>query len=114
VSPDLRDLFEAVLDGRAADLGPEDRARALRAGAAVVLALASAPAPESTSAVALAPGNTLMTLAEVARLLNVHRKTVQRYVRTAGLPACRLPGGDLRFHRHDLLQWMAQRKEQTP
>lgn len=52
-----------------------------------------------------------LTSFEVAGRLGVHVKTVLRYVRTAGLPACRLPGGDLRYAWPDVSRWLTERKE---
>lgn len=53
----------------------------------------------------------LLTAPEVADLLRVHVKTVLRYVRSAGLPVCRLPGGDLRFAWVEVSRWLTERKE---
>ncbi len=52
----------------------------------------------------------LLTSRELADLLGVHVKTVLRYVRVARLPACRLPGGDLRFVWSDVSVWLGERK----
>lgn len=57
------------------------------------------------------PAARLLTAAEVAVRLSLHVKTVLRYVRTAGLPACRLPGGDLRFIWPEVSEWLDGRKE---
>ncbi len=50
---------------------------------------------------------------EVAHRLGIHAKTVLRYVRRAGLPACRLPGGDLRFDWLEVSQWLIERREDS-
>ena len=52
-----------------------------------------------------------LTAREIADRLGLHVKTVLRYVRTSGLPACRLPGGDLRFEWLEVLEWLGRRKE---
>lgn len=52
-----------------------------------------------------------LTAGEVASRLGVHVKTVLRYVRTAELPACRLPGGDLRFAWPEVSEWLGKRRE---
>ena len=53
----------------------------------------------------------LLTAAEVAARLRVHVKTVLCYVRVAEFPACRLPGGDLRFQWPEVSRWLSERKE---
>ena len=52
-----------------------------------------------------------LTSHEVAARLGLHVKTVLRYVRCAGLPACRLPGGDLRYAWPEVSRWLSERKE---
>ena len=53
----------------------------------------------------------LLTSKEVAPLLGVsHPKTVEKWVRTKGLPCVRV-GRNLRFRRGDVLRWRAQRGE---
>jgi excisionase family DNA binding protein len=52
-----------------------------------------------------------LTSHEVADRLGLHVKTVLRYVRCAGLPACRLPGGDLRYAWPEVSRWLNERKE---
>lgn len=52
-----------------------------------------------------------LTAREVADRLGLHVKTVLRYVRVAGLPACRLPGGDLRFAWPEVSGWLGARRE---
>jgi excisionase family DNA binding protein len=52
-----------------------------------------------------------LTTREVAERLGVHAKTVLRYVRTSGLPVCRLPGNDLRFAWPEVSRWLTERKE---
>jgi len=52
-----------------------------------------------------------LTAQEVAVRLGLHVKTVLRYVRRAELPACRLPGGDLRFDPAEVMEWLIARKE---
>lgn len=52
----------------------------------------------------------LLTLPEVARYLQVHEKTVQRWIATRGLPCVRL-GARLRFDAGDVLRWLAGLKE---
>jgi excisionase family DNA binding protein len=53
----------------------------------------------------------LLTLAEVAAHFRVHEKTVQRWVRTRGLPCLRL-GTRLRFDSGDVLRWLSARREE--
>ena len=52
-----------------------------------------------------------LTARDVADRLGLHVKTALRYVRVAGLPACRLPGGDLRFAWPEVSEWLGRRKE---
>jgi len=52
-----------------------------------------------------------LTAREVADRMGLHVKTVLRYVRVAGLPACRLPGGDLRFAWPEVSGWLGARRE---
>src|SRR4026209_919580 len=58
---------------------------------------------------ALTPG-TLWTVRDLARFLNVHERTVARWVRFGRLPCVRI-GSRLRFDRQDVLRWVAARKE---
>lgn len=51
----------------------------------------------------------LMTTAEVATLLRVHRKTVSRYRRFANLPFLRV-GGRIRFEEAQVSRWLQERK----
>lgn len=57
------------------------------------------------------PPDRFLTTQEIAGRLGIHVKTVQRYVRLAGLPACRLPGGDLRFAWSEVSDWLGGRRE---
>jgi excisionase family DNA binding protein len=52
----------------------------------------------------------LLTVAEVARLLRVHPKTVHRLRRGAGIPCVRV-GAQLRFDLQEVLRWLSARKE---
>lgn len=70
-----------------------------------------ASARRPTPIVALPNTDRLLTSHEVAAALGVHVKTVLRYVRRAGLPACRLPGGDLRFSWPAITAWLGERRE---
>jgi excisionase family DNA binding protein len=65
----------------------------------------------SPGSVALSAPERFLTAREVAERLGVHVKTVLRYVRTAGLPVCRLPGNDLRFAWPEVSRWLTERKE---
>jgi excisionase family DNA binding protein len=56
------------------------------------------------------PTDCLWTIAEVARYLRVHPKTVYKWVRDEGLPSIRIRSA-VRFHRSDVLRWLAARKE---
>lgn len=46
----------------------------------------------------------LITSAETCDLLRISRPTLHRYVRQKHLQPKRLPGGQLRFHRSEVLQ----------
>ena len=52
----------------------------------------------------------LGTAKDVAALLQVHAKTVERWRRLHGLPCLRL-GGSLRYVLSDVLRWASARKE---
>ena len=52
----------------------------------------------------------LLTLPEVAAFLQVHEKTVARWVRSRQIACVRI-GSRLRFDRQDVLRWVAARKE---
>lgn len=51
-----------------------------------------------------------MRTAQVARLLDVNRTTVTRWVRLGLLPAIRLPSGQLRYRRSDVEKLLQQGK----
>ena len=68
------------------------------------------PRLRAASMVFVAPDRYL-NAREVAERLGIHVKTVLRYVRTAELPVCRLPGGDLRFAWPEVSEWLSSRKE---
>jgi excisionase family DNA binding protein len=72
----------------------------VRARRSMLLDSGAVPAPDR-----------FLTAREVGLRLGVHVKTVLRYVRRAGLPACRLPGGDLRFAWPEVSRWLTERKE---
>jgi len=58
---------------------------------------------------AVNPDEMLLTSKEVAPYLGVsHHKTVERWVKTKGLPCVRV-GRNLRFRLGDVRRWMAQR-----
>jgi len=61
--------------------------------------------------IVLSAAERYLTSHEVADRLGLHVKTVLRYVRTAGLPVCRLPGGDLRYAWPEVSRWLSERKE---
>lgn len=46
---------------------------------------------------AILGGDPLLTPEEVAALFRVNKKTVSRWTATGHLPACRTPGGRLRY-----------------
>ncbi len=53
----------------------------------------------------------VLTIAEVAQLLGVSRRTVERYVQESRIPFIRLQRGSrgpVRFLRSQLLKWLAQ------
>jgi|CXWL01.1.fsa_nt_gi excisionase family DNA binding protein len=52
----------------------------------------------------------LLTLHEVAGYLQVHPKTVQRWIAHAGLPCVRI-GKSIRFDPTDVLRWVSAKKE---
>jgi excisionase family DNA binding protein len=66
--------------------------------------------PDRARAPSAAPER-FLTAREVAERLGIHVKTVLRYVQTAGLPVCRLPGGDLRFAWPEVSEWLSARRE---
>jgi excisionase family DNA binding protein len=51
----------------------------------------------------------LLSVADVATMLQVSKPTVWRLVRLHGLPAVR-PSGDLRFREEDIAKWLESRK----
>lgn len=55
----------------------------------------------------------LLTVAEVARELRVHRLTTYNWIRAGLLPARRLPTGRLRVARADLDQFGEGRRHQS-
>ena len=56
--------------------------------------------------ISLSKENAEITTKEAAALLRVHPKTVERWVRTKGLP-CKHRGRNLVFVRGDVLRWQA-------
>lgn len=42
-------------------------------------------------------------ISEAARLLGVHRDTIRRWVEEGKLDAIRLPGGEVRYRREDIV-----------
>ena len=52
----------------------------------------------------------LLTVREVADILQVHPKTVLRFTRSEGLPCLRLRAR-LRFDPADVVRWVSARKE---
>ncbi len=52
----------------------------------------------------------LLTLQEVADYVQVHPKTVLRWIAHAGLPCVRI-GKSLRFDATDVLRWVSAKKE---
>lgn len=49
----------------------------------------------------------MMTVNEVAHLLNIHSSTVRRWEREGHLKSCRIgPGSSIRFKREDVLKLM--------
>lgn len=57
-----------------------------------------------------APVPQLLTVADVARLLRVHEKTIRRLVRSHQLPCVRV-GASVRFLPTDLTRWLSARRE---
>ncbi|MBA3260917.1 MAG: helix-turn-helix domain-containing protein [Thermoleophilaceae bacterium] len=51
----------------------------------------------------------LLTVREVAGLLDRSPETILRWVRAGKLPAIRLPGGAIRFREEDLDHWISLR-----
>lgn len=47
--------------------------------------------------------STPIRISEAARLLGVHRDTIRRWVAEGKLDAIRLPGGEVRYHREDIV-----------
>lgn len=55
-------------------------------------------------------GNTILTVADVATLLRISRKSVLRLI-SKGLPGYELPlRGGWRFRRQEVLDWMEARR----
>lgn len=55
-------------------------------------------------------GNTILTVADVATLLRISRKSVLRLI-SNGLPGYELPlRGGWRFRRQEIIDWMEARK----
>lgn len=52
--------------------------------------------------------NSLMTIAEVAAFLRVHRSTVYRLLQEGGLPAVKV-GGQWRFNKASVEEWLGTR-----
>jgi len=63
------------------------------------------PAPSDTQI----PGQ-LWTVRELAQRLSLHEKTIYDWIARGQLPCIRL-GHRLRFDPHDILRWLAARKE---
>ena len=56
----------------------------------------------------------LMRIDEVARLVAVHPRTVQRWVRDGEFPRpIKLPGGQVRWQREAVDRWLAQRAREV-
>lgn len=53
----------------------------------------------------------LLTITQVAALLNVGRSTVYELIRREGLPSVSLGGRNTRVARASLEQWIAQREQ---
>ena len=54
----------------------------------------------------------LLTVGEVAALLRLHPKTIERMVREGRIPSLRL-GGRLRFRPSDIVSWLAAREDRA-
>ena len=54
------------------------------------------------------PRQEMMTVDQVAALLNVHTSTIYRMLKRAEIPAFKL-GSDWRFSRQQIYKWIAQR-----
>ncbi len=67
------------------------------------------PLPDLATAQGAAPRR-LLTVREVAEILQVHPKTVLRLTRSEGLPCLRLQAR-LRFDPADVVRWVSARKE---
>jgi excisionase family DNA binding protein len=50
----------------------------------------------------------LISTGEAAQLLGVHRTTVARYIAEGRLPAKRLPGGQFRIRRDEVLKLLRE------
>jgi excisionase family DNA binding protein len=73
--------------------------------ASAVIALVDAEAVTDTTDVS---DDDLMSTGEAALLLGVHRTTVARYITEGRLPARRLPGGQFRVRREDVLKLLRE------
>ena len=58
------------------------------------------------------PLERLLTVRELATLLQLHAKTVERMARAGRLPSLRV-GGRLRFRPSDIASWLAAREDRA-
>ncbi len=62
----------------------------------------------------VAPGDALLTPAEVSQKFRVHPKTVTRWVKAGKLTAVRTPGGHRRYHADQVDALLAQVADPAP
>jgi excisionase family DNA binding protein len=55
-------------------------------------------------------GDRLLSLREAAAFLQLHERTIRRWIVSKGFPCVRL-GTRLRFSQRDILRWASARKE---
>lgn len=59
------------------------------------------------------PDDTLMTTTELMKFLNLSRTKIWTMIQKEGLPAFKF-GGDYRFRKSEILQWMEQYRANDP
>ena len=70
------------------------------------------PTTKNTQQESPPPDETLMTTTEVMAFLNLSRTKIWTMIQNDGLPAFKF-GGDYRFRKSEVLQWMEQYRTNT-
>lgn len=94
----LRAMLDELLVARLEDLGRE-----------IVEAL-SAGAPQQEPG----PPDPMLTVSDMARLLQVDRKSIYRWRQDGVLPPCAVVGGCLRWNSSQVRTWLAERSSAEP